>query len=40
MPWSDTASNLGPGARITYLDTLADIDSGDDYRAWTKRQRK
>lgn len=35
----DTACNLGPGTRISYLDTLADIDSGDDYRAWMKRRR-
>ncbi len=36
----DTASNLGPGTRITYLDTLADIDTGDDYRAWRTRRRR
>ncbi|MBT3553797.1 MAG: glycosyltransferase [Rhodospirillaceae bacterium] len=36
----DTASNLGPGTRISYLDTLADIDSGDDYRAWNKRRQR
>lgn len=36
----DTASNLGPGTRISYLDTLADIDSGDDFRTWTKRRRR
>jgi rSAM/selenodomain-associated transferase 1 len=29
----DTAANLPPGARIAYLETLADIDTLDDYRA-------
>lgn len=36
----DTAANLGPGTRISYLDSLADIDTGDDYRAWMERRRR
>lgn len=31
---SDTVANAGPGVRVTFLRTLADIDDGDAFRAW------
>ena len=30
----DTCANL-PGARIEYLETLIDVDDGDDFKRWT-----
>jgi rSAM/selenodomain-associated transferase 1 len=35
----DTVRNLGPDTRIAYLETLADIDTGGDYRAWAARRK-